>query len=85
MRLAALQSPSVAGAIESLRAARSAAAGRKSAFQPKVEAHVRGAAGHNLDGVLYEKHDATRRDRRSPGTSSTAAPTPPASASTPAC
>jgi adhesin transport system outer membrane protein len=59
MKLAALQSPSVAGAIEGLRAARSAASGRKSAFQPKVEAHVRGAAGHNLDGVLYEKHDAT--------------------------
>jgi adhesin transport system outer membrane protein len=59
MRLAALQSPSVAGAIEGLRAARSAAAGRKSAFQPKVEARVRGAAGHNLDGVVYEKRDAT--------------------------
>jgi adhesin transport system outer membrane protein len=59
MRLAALQSPSVAGAIEGLRSARSAAAGRKSAFQPKVEARVRGAAGHNLDGVLYEKRDAT--------------------------
>jgi adhesin transport system outer membrane protein len=59
MRMAALQSPSVAGAIEGLRAARSAAAGRKSAFQPKVEAHVRGAAGHNLDGVVYEKRDAT--------------------------
>ncbi len=59
MRVAAIQSPSVASAIEGLRAARSAAAGRKSAFQPKVEAHVRGAAGHNLDGVLYEKRDAT--------------------------
>ena len=59
MRLAALQSPSVAGAIEGLRSARSAAAGRKSAFQPKVEAHLRGAAGHNLDGVVYEKRDAT--------------------------
>ena len=59
MRMAALQSPAVAGAIEGLRAARSAAAGRKSAFQPKVEAHVRGAAGHNLDGVVHEKRDAT--------------------------
>jgi adhesin transport system outer membrane protein len=59
MKTAALQSPAVAGAIESLRAARSAAAGRKSAFQPKVEARVRGAAGHNLDGVLNERHDAT--------------------------
>ena len=59
MRAAALQSPSVAGAIENLRAARSAVAGRGSPFQPKVEARVRGAAGHNLDGFLYEKHDAT--------------------------
>jgi adhesin transport system outer membrane protein len=59
MQIAALQSPSVAGAIENLRSARAAVAGRKSAFQPKVEARVRGAAGHNLDGVLFEKHDAT--------------------------
>ena len=59
MQIAALQSPSVAGAIENLRSARSAVAGRKGAFQPKVEAHVRGATGHNLDGLLYERHDAT--------------------------
>ena len=59
MRLAALQSPAVAGAIESLRAARAAVAERKSPFQPKLEAHVRAATGHNLDGLLYEKHDAT--------------------------
>ena len=57
MRLAAVQSPAVAGAIESLRSARAAVAARKSPFQPKIEAHARGAAGHNLDGVLYQKHD----------------------------
>jgi adhesin transport system outer membrane protein len=49
----------VAGAIEGLRAARSAASSLKGAFQPKVEARIRGAVGHNLDGVLYERHDAT--------------------------
>ena len=59
MRLAALQSPAVAGAIENLRSARAAVAERKSPFQPKLEAHVRAATGHNLDGLLYEKHDAT--------------------------
>ena len=59
MRIAALQSPAVAGAIENLRGARSAVAARKSPFQPRVEARVRGAAGHNLDGVLFERHDAT--------------------------
>ena len=59
MRIAALQSPAVAGAIENLRGARSAVSARKSPFQPRVEARVRGAAGHNLDGQLYEKRDAT--------------------------
>ena len=59
MRLAALQSPAVAGAIENLRSARAAVAERKSPFQPKLEAHLRAATGHNLDGQLYEKHDAT--------------------------
>ena len=57
MRLAAVQSPAVAGAIESLRSARAAVAARKSPYQPKIEARARGAAGHNLDGVLYERHD----------------------------
>jgi adhesin transport system outer membrane protein len=57
MRLAAIQSPAVASAIEGLRSARAAAAGRQSPFQPKIEARARGAAGHNLDGVLYQKHD----------------------------
>ena len=57
MRLAAMQSPAVAGAIESLRSARAAVAARKSPYQPKIEARARGAAGHNLDGVLYQKHD----------------------------
>jgi adhesin transport system outer membrane protein len=59
MRLAAVQSPAVAGAVENLRAARAAVAGRKSPYQPRLEARVRGATGHNLDGVLYEKHDTT--------------------------
>jgi adhesin transport system outer membrane protein len=59
MQVAALQSPAVAGAIENLRGARSAAAGRKGAFQPRIEARVRAAGGHNLDGELYQKKDAT--------------------------
>jgi len=57
MRIAALQSPAVAAAIENLRSARAAVAARKSPFQPRVEARAQGAAGHNLDGVLYQKHD----------------------------
>ena len=57
MRVAALQSPAVAGAIENLRSARAAVAARKSPFQPRVEARAQGAAGHNLDGTLYQRHD----------------------------
>ncbi|HEY8974487.1 MAG TPA: TolC family outer membrane protein [Burkholderiaceae bacterium] len=57
MRMAAIQSPAVAAAIENLRGARAAVAARKSPFQPRVEARAQGAAGHNLDGVLYQKHD----------------------------
>jgi adhesin transport system outer membrane protein len=52
------RSPAVAAAIESLRSARAAAEGRKSAFQPRVEARLSAADGHNIDGNLYEKHDA---------------------------
>ncbi|HEX7688716.1 MAG TPA: TolC family outer membrane protein, partial [Burkholderiaceae bacterium] len=59
MRQAALRSPAVAGAIENLRSARAAVAGRKSPFQPRIEARVRAAGGHNLDGQLYERRDAT--------------------------
>ena len=59
MQIAALQSPAVAAAIENLRSARSAAAGRKSPFQPRVEAHLIAAGGRNLDGTLGEKRDAT--------------------------
>jgi len=57
MRIAAMQSPSVAGAVENLRSARAAVAARKAPFQPRVEARAQGATGHNLDGVLYQKHD----------------------------
>jgi adhesin transport system outer membrane protein len=57
MRMAAMQSPSVAGAVENLRSARAAVAARKAPFQPRVEARAQGATGHNLDGVLYQKHD----------------------------
>ena len=59
MIVAAQQSPAIAAAIENLRSARSAVAGRKSAFQPKIEARVRGATGHNLDGQQFERRDAT--------------------------
>jgi adhesin transport system outer membrane protein len=55
---AARRSPSVSAAIENLRAARAAAEGRKGAYQPRIEARVSAADGHNIDGNLYENHDA---------------------------
>jgi adhesin transport system outer membrane protein len=55
---AARRSPAVAAAIENLRAARAAAEGRKGAYQPRIEARVSAADGHNIDGNLYENHDA---------------------------
>ena len=41
----------MSAAIENLRSVESQAAGRKSAFQPKVEARARAAGGNNLDGT----------------------------------
>jgi adhesin transport system outer membrane protein len=53
-------SAAVSAAIENLRAARSAAEVRQSsAWQPRVEARVRTAAGKNLDGVSDQKRDAS--------------------------
>lgn len=55
----AQRNPAIAAAIENLRAARSQASVRKSAFQPKVEARLRSGAGHNFDGVSSQKRDST--------------------------
>jgi len=54
---AATNSPAIAAAIESLRAARAQAEGRKSAYLPRVEARVRTGQGRNLDGVETQKRD----------------------------
>ncbi len=51
------QSAAVSASIENLRASRAAADGRQSAFQPRVEARVRGVAGQNIDSNL----DQTRK------------------------
>ncbi len=48
----------VSAAIENLRSVESQAAGRKSAFQPKVEARARAAGGNNLDGNLDQSRNA---------------------------
>jgi adhesin transport system outer membrane protein len=53
-------SAAVSASIETLRAARSAAEVRQSsAWQPRVEARLRSAAGKNLEGVAEQKRDAS--------------------------
>lgn len=46
-------------AIENLRAARELASQRRSALQPRVEARVRGGAGHNFDGISGQRDNGT--------------------------
>lgn len=49
----------VSAAIENLRSVEAQAAGRKSAFQPKVEARARAAGGNNLDGNIDQRRNAS--------------------------
>ena len=58
MNLAVRQSASVSASIESLRAARSTADGRQSAFQPRVEARLRSSLGKNIDGVADQSRNS---------------------------
>ena len=51
-------SPAVSAAIENLRAARAAASASEGAYQPRVEARVRGGGGQNFDGVVDQRRDA---------------------------
>jgi len=53
------QSPAVSASIEALRAARSSADTRRSAFQPRVEARLRSGGGTNFDGVRDQRRDST--------------------------
>jgi adhesin transport system outer membrane protein len=59
MSLALRQSPSISASIEALRSARSSADSRRSLFQPRVEARVRGQAGRNLDGTQDQSRTNT--------------------------
>jgi adhesin transport system outer membrane protein len=52
-------SPVIAGAVESLRAVRAQGDVRRSSYQPRVEAKLRGGGGHNFDGVQDQKQDVT--------------------------
>ena len=58
MTTAVRQSAAVSASIESLRSARSLADGRRSAFQPRVEARLRGVAGRNVEGLQDQTRNA---------------------------
>jgi adhesin transport system outer membrane protein len=51
--------PAVQAAIENLRSARENASLRQSALMPRVEARVRAGGGHNFDGVVDQRYDAS--------------------------
>ena len=58
MNLAVRQSASVSASIKNLRAARSTADARQSAFQPRVEARLRSSLGKNIDGVADQSRNS---------------------------
>lgn len=59
LQTTARMSPVIAGAVESLRAVRAQGDVRRSSYQPRVEAKLRGGGGHNFDGVQDQKQDVT--------------------------
>jgi adhesin transport system outer membrane protein len=59
MTLAVRQSAAVSASIEALRAARATVEGRKSAYQPRVEARLRGAVGRNVDSLQDQTRNST--------------------------
>ncbi|WP_298831221.1 TolC family outer membrane protein [uncultured Piscinibacter sp.] len=52
-------SPAVSASIEALRAARAQTGARESAFQPRVEARLRSAAGRHVDGMQDRKRNGS--------------------------
>jgi len=58
MGAALRQSPAISASVENLRSARAAATARESAYQPRVEARLRTAAGHNVDGVREQSRNS---------------------------
>lgn len=59
LEASAISSPAIAAAVENLRATRAQAESRKGAYQPRVEARLRGGVGNNLDGQADQKRDVT--------------------------
>jgi len=59
MNTAVRQSAAVSASIEGLRSARASVDARKSLYQPRVEARVRGTAGHNVDAIADRTRDTS--------------------------
>jgi len=57
MNTAVRQSAAVSASIESLRSARASVDARKSLYQPRVEARLRGTGGQNVDAIADRTHD----------------------------
>ena len=57
MTAAVRQSAAVSASIEGLRAARASVDGRKSVYQPRIDARLRGSAGHNVDAIADRTRD----------------------------
>ncbi len=59
LEAAALQSPAIAAAIENVRAIRAQVKGRKSAYQPRLDARLSAGTGQNIDYIQDKQRDAT--------------------------
>lgn len=59
MTLAVKQSAAVSASIETLRAARSLVEERRSVYQPRIEARLRGALGRNVDSLQDQTRNST--------------------------
>jgi adhesin transport system outer membrane protein len=57
MDLAVNRSASVSAGIEGVRAARAAVEGRKAAYQPRIDARLRGTGGRNVDAIEDRTRD----------------------------
>ena len=57
MNAAVRQSAAISASIEGLRSARALVDGRKSLYQPRVEARLRGSAGRNVDAIADRTRD----------------------------
>lgn len=58
LRTALVRSPAISASIENLRAARAALQLREAQLQPRVEARLRTAAGHNVSGLDGRRTDS---------------------------